>query len=128
MAVVLRLIRIVVLVMIVLVLLAVVSRWLPPVGQPAEINYSAFLDDVKANRVASVIFQGDMLYGTLKDKQQLKIHKPETDDSELIGTLKKAGVSIERRPPKHKNFLAWLPLLLAPLLLIVVFVRRPAAR
>jgi cell division protease FtsH len=127
MTVALRSIRIVALVIIVLVLLASISRWLPPVDQLAEINYSTFLDDVKSNRVNSVVFQGDMLYGTLKDKQQFKIHKPGTDDSALIGTLKNAGVSIERMPPRRPIF-PWLLLLLAPLLIILVIVRRPADR
>ena len=115
-------------VIIVLVLLAVISRYMPAVGQPAEINYSTFLDDVKANRVDSVIFQGDMLYGTLKGKQQFKTHKPETGYGALIGTLEKAGVSSKRMPPKQPNFLARLLLLLAPLLLILFFVRRSTHR
>jgi cell division protease FtsH len=122
-----RSIRIIVLVIIVLVLFAVISRYMPAWRQPEEISYTTFLDDVKANRVDSVTFQGDMLYGTLKDKQLFKLQKPETDDSALIGTLKKEGVSIERVPPKHR-ILPWLMLLLAPLLLILVFVRRSADR
>lgn len=111
-------------VLVVLVLLAVVSRYMPAVGQPAEINYSAFLDDVKASRVDSVIFQGDMLYGTLKDKQKFKTHKPQAGDGSLIGTLEKAGVLTKRVPPKQPTFLARLLLVLAPVLLIIFFVRR----
>jgi cell division protease FtsH len=110
-------------VVIVLVLLAVFSRYMPSVGQPQEIYYSTFLDDVKQNRVESVVFQGDMLYGSLKDKTQFKTYNPETDYTVLIGQLEKAGVSIEGRPPKPPNFLAQLLLQLAPaLLLILVFV------
>jgi ATP-dependent Zn protease len=131
----LRLIKIILLwVIIVLGLLVVISRYLPvgqpampAVGQPAEINYSAFLDDVKANRVDSVILQGHMIFGTLKDKQQFETHRPETDYSALMSTLQKAGVSTERLPPKQRNFFPrLLLLLLAPLLLILVFVRRSA--
>ena len=48
-------------VVIVLVLLAVFSRYMPTVGQPEEIKYSTFLQDVKAHQVDSVVFQGDML-------------------------------------------------------------------
>jgi cell division protease FtsH len=79
-------------VIIVLVLLAVFSRYMPSVGTTEEIRYSTFLDDVKTHRVDSVIFQGDMLYGSLKDKQQFKVYNPETDYSALIGELEKAGV------------------------------------
>lgn len=129
-----RLIKIVLFAVIfVLVLLTVISRYLPAAGQPAvgqaaEINYSTFLDNVKANRVDSVILQGDMLFATLKDKQQVTTHKPETDYSALISQLEKAGVPTERLPSKHPNFWARLLLLLAPLLLILVVVRRSADR
>ncbi|MGH8258450.1 MAG: ATP-dependent metallopeptidase FtsH/Yme1/Tma family protein, partial [Steroidobacteraceae bacterium] len=110
-------------VVIVLILLAVFSRYMPSVGTTEAIQYSTFLDDVKSNKVDSVVFQGDMLYGTLKDKQQFKTYNPETDYTALIGTLEKANVSIEGRPPKQPNFLMQLMLQLAPaLLLIIVFV------
>jgi cell division protease FtsH len=110
-------------VIIVLVLLAVFSRYMPSVGTPEEIRYSTFLDDVKSHRVDSVIFQGDQLLGTLKDKQQFKVFNPETDYSALIGELEKAGVSIEGKPPRQPSFLMQLMLQLAPaLLLIIVFV------
>jgi ATP-dependent Zn protease len=112
-------------VIIVLVLLAVRIRYMPTAGQPAEINYSTFLDDVKANRVGTVTLQSDILYGTLKDNnQQFRTHKLEADYSALTNMLEKAGVSMERRPPKLPNFLPRLLFLLAAMLLIHVFVRR----
>src|SRR6185295_8928715 len=104
-------------------LLAVFSRYMPPVGQPEEITYSRFLDDLKANRVESVVLQGEQIYGKRKDASQFKAYNPETDYTALIGSLTKADVSIEGRPPKQPNFLAQLLLQLAPaLLLILVFV------
>jgi len=51
-------------VVIVLVLLAVFSRYMPPVGQPEEVRYSSFLNDVKSSRVESVVLQGEMIYGS----------------------------------------------------------------
>ncbi len=45
-------------VVIVFVLLLVFSRYMPAVGQPQEIPYSQFLNDVKAGRVDSVVMQG----------------------------------------------------------------------
>ena len=85
-------------VVIVLVLLAVFSRYMPTVGQPEEVRYSTFLDDVKANRVDSVVLQGEMIYGSRKDKTQFKTFNPETDYTALIGTLEKSNVAIEGRP------------------------------
>jgi cell division protease FtsH len=110
-------------VVIVLVLLAVFSRYMPTVGQPDDITYSRFLDDLKSSRIESVVLQGDMIYGKRKDATQFKTYNPETDYTSLIGSLVKADVSIEGRPPKPPNFIAQLLLQLAPaLLLILVFV------
>lgn len=128
MATVLRLIRVLALVVIVLGLISFAGRIIPAIGQPVEINYSTFLDDVKANRVDSVVFQGDLLYARLRDKQIVtKIHNRETEDSALIGVLQQAGVSIEHEPPRRPvPMLAGLLGLLAPLL--VVIFARPRAR
>jgi cell division protease FtsH len=109
-------------VVIVLVLLAVFSRYMPTVGQPQDIYYSTFLDDVKAERVDSVVMQGDMIYGERKDKSAFKTRNPETDYTALIGTLDKAHVKIEAREPKQPNFIGQLLLQMAPaFLLILVF-------
>jgi cell division protease FtsH len=110
-------------VVIVIVLLLVFSRYMPTAGQPQQIAYSTFLDDVKNNRVESVVLQGDMIYGEHKDKTAFKTFNPETDYTALIGTLAKADVRIEGQPPKPPNYMGQLLLQLAPaLLLIVVFV------
>jgi len=110
-------------VVIVLVLLAVFSRYMPTVGQPEDIKYSTFLQDVKSHQVESVVFQGEMLYGVMKDHTQFKTYNPETDYTALIGTLENNDVGIEGRPPKQQSILLQLMLQLAPaLLLILVFV------
>jgi cell division protease FtsH len=110
-------------VVIVLVLLAVFSRYMPATGQPQEVRYSTFLDEVKTGRVDSVVLQGEQIYGVRKDKSQFRSFNPETDYSALIGALVKANVGIEGRAPKQPNFIAQLLLQLAPaLLLILVFV------
>ncbi len=108
---------------IVFVLLAVFTRYMPTAGQVQEVRYSTFLDDLRASRVESVVLQGDQILGVRKDKTQFRAYNPETDYSALIGSLQKASVAIEGRPPKQPNFITQLLLQLAPaLLLIVVFV------
>jgi len=109
-------------VVIVIVLLLVFSRYMPTTGQPQDIPYSAFIEDVKNNRVESVIMQGEMVYGVHKDKSTFKTRNPETDYTALLGTLLKAGVIIDSREPKPPNFIGQLLLQMAPaLLLILVF-------
>ncbi len=108
---------------IVVVLLAIFSRYMPAAGQPEEVPYSRFLNDVRSNRVDSVLLQGDMIVGKRKDATQFKSFNPETDYTALIGALQKAGVEFRGAQPKQPNFLAQLLLQLAPaLLLILVFV------
>ena len=109
-------------VVIVLVLLAVFSRYMPTVGQPQEIDYSTFLDDVKAKRVDSVVLQGDMIYGDRKDKTQFKtlqsrdrLHGPDRYARE--GERRHRG-----RDRRSSRISGQLLLQLAPaLLLILVF-------
>ena len=48
-------------VVIVIVLLLVFSRYMPTSGQPQDIPYSALVEDVKNNRVESVVMQGEMI-------------------------------------------------------------------
>ena len=109
-------------VVIVIVLLLVFSRYMPTTGQPQDIPYSGFVEDVKNNRVESVIMQGEMIYGVHKDKSTFKTRNPETDYTALLGTLLKAGVVIDSREPKQPNFIGQLLLQMAPaLLLILVF-------
>ncbi|TLZ17419.1 MAG: ATP-dependent zinc metalloprotease FtsH [Gammaproteobacteria bacterium] len=109
-------------VVIVIVLLLVFSRYMPTTGQPQDIPYSSFIEDVKNNRVDSVVLQGEMIYGVHKDKSTFKTRNPETDYTALIGTLLKAGAQIESREPKPPNFFGQLLLQMAPaLLLILVF-------
>ena len=110
-------------VVIVFVLLLVFSRYMPSVSQQEEIKYSTFLNDVKAHQVDNIVFQGDMLYGVMKDHTRFKTYNPETDYTALIGALEKNDVGISGEAPKQPNFLAQLLLQLAPaLLLILVFV------
>ena len=110
-------------VVIVLVLLAVFSRYMPTVGQPEEVRYSTFLDDVKANRVDSVVLQGEQIYGSRKDKTQFKTFNPETDYTALIGTLEKA--KWPSRAVRRSSRISWRSFCSSSrphLLLILVFV------
>ncbi|HUK02017.1 MAG TPA: ATP-dependent zinc metalloprotease FtsH [Steroidobacteraceae bacterium] len=110
-------------VVIVFVLLMVFYRYVPAAGAPQLIQYSTFLDDLKTGKVDSVVFQGDTIIGSLKDKTPYKTYNPETDYTALISTMQKAGVSIEAQPPKPPSIALQLVMNLAgPILLIVVFI------
>jgi len=110
-------------VVIVVILLVAFSRYMPVGSQPEEIRYSVFLDDVRGDKVESVVLQNETITGTLKDHTAFKTYNPETDYTALIGELQKANVSFEGKPPKQPSILMQLLLQLAPaVLLLVVFV------
>jgi cell division protease FtsH len=105
------------------VLLIMFSRFMPATGEPEQVQYSAFLNEVRDGRVDSVVLQGESIYGVRKDKSKFQTYNPETDVSALIGDLTKANVGIEGRAPKQPSFFMQLLLQIAPaLVLIVVFV------
>ncbi|NDF85922.1 MAG: AAA family ATPase, partial [Gammaproteobacteria bacterium] len=102
--------------------LVLFSQFVPRTGPVSEVSYTTFLDEVRNGRIESVVLQGDTISGTRKDKSTFELYNPETENTALIGTLAKSGVSIIGRAPKQPNFLSQLVLQLAPaLLLILVF-------
>jgi len=110
-------------VVIVMVMVVVFSRYVPTGTEPAQVSYSAVLDDVRGGRIESAIIRGDEIIGVRKDKTRFKAYNPETDNTALIGMLDKAKVDFKGEPPKPPNFFMQLLLQLAPaLLLILVFV------
>jgi cell division protease FtsH len=110
-------------VVIVMVMVVVFSRYVPTGAEPQEVNYSVVLDDLRNNRVDSVVLRGDEILGVRKDKSKFKAFNPETENTPLINALVKANVDFKGAPPKQPNFLMQLLLQLAPaLLLILVFV------
>jgi cell division protease FtsH len=106
-----------------MVMVVVFSRYVPTGTEPAQVSYSAVLDDVRSGRIESAIIRGDEIVGVRKDKTRFKAYNPETDNTALIGMLDKAKVDFRGEPPKPPNFFMQLLLQLAPaLLLILVFV------
>jgi cell division protease FtsH len=111
-------------VVIVMVMVVVFSRYVPTGAEPQKMSYSALLNDIRNNRVESVLFRGEEIIGIKKDKTRFKTFNPESNNnSVLIGMLDKAHVQFDGEAPKPPNFFMQLLLQLAPaLLLILVFV------
>src|SRR5664279_4400145 len=101
------------------VVLAVFSRYMPTTGQPEELRYSTFLNEVKASKVESVVFQGDTILGVRRDKTRFQVFNPETSNTALIGELRSSNVAIDGRKPAEPSFLVQLLLQLAPALLLI---------
>ncbi|MDQ2639247.1 MAG: ATP-dependent zinc metalloprotease FtsH, partial [Pseudomonadota bacterium] len=99
------------------------SRFMPPTAPATAISYSDFLDQLESGRINSVTLQGEIIDALGKDNTRYRIFNPESENTLLIGALRKADVTIEGKPPEQPHFLTQLLLQLAPaLLLILVFV------
>jgi len=79
-----------------------------------SISYTEFLSMVENERVAEVVIQGQELYVTDTNRNRLKIYAP--PDNDLIGTLRKKGVTISAKPPAENPWymsvlVSWFPML-----------------
>src|SRR5690606_29393879 len=74
-------------IVIAVVVATVVSNFSARSGAPTEIPYSTFLEQVKGGGVAEVTFKGNVLKGVRTNGEEFTVFNPETDNSELIGTL-----------------------------------------
>jgi cell division protease FtsH len=106
-----------------LVLLVMFSHFMPGASEPEQVTYSTFLGDVQQGRIDSVVLQGELIYGTRKDKGKFQVYNPETNYTALIGELTKANVGVEGKAPKQPSLLLQFLLQIAPAaLLILVFI------
>ncbi len=89
-------------------------------GQPTEpLDYSAFLDLVDNNQVAEVVFEGETIKGVTFDNKSFVTFSPETDNTALIGELKKGRVRIKAMQPKGQNIFVSLFVNSFPVLLLI---------
>ena len=79
-----------------------------------SINYSKFVDLVKADKVTKVILQGEEISGELSDGKSFKSYAP--GDPELIKLLQAKNVDITAKPKDENTWytsflVSWLPML-----------------
>jgi len=106
-------------VVIAVVLLTVFSNFSPRSGDPDELNYSAFLDEVRNKSVDAVVFKGELIEGRKRDGKTFRVYNPETDNTALIGLLNKEQVTISAAAPPKPNLLLNLFISSFPVLLLV---------
>jgi cell division protease FtsH len=106
-------------IVIAVVVAAVVSNFSARTGTPQEIPYSTFLEQVKGGGIAEVTFKGNVLKGVRTNGEQFTVFNPETDNSELIGTLIDSRVKFGAAPPERQGFLMQLFISSFPILLLI---------
>ncbi|MCL4502879.1 MAG: ATP-dependent metallopeptidase FtsH/Yme1/Tma family protein, partial [Deltaproteobacteria bacterium] len=80
----------------------------------ASINYSKFMDLVKADKVTKVVLQGDEISGELSDGKAFKSYAP--PDPDMIRQLTSKKVEITAKPKDENSWyttflISWLPML-----------------
>ncbi len=89
-------------------------------GRQAEpLAYSDFLRMVETGQVQQVLFEGDMIKGVGATGERFVTYSPETDNTALIGELRKSGVQIRAAAPKSQNILVSLFINSFPVLLLI---------
>ncbi len=106
-------------IVIAVVLATVVSNFSARSGAIQEIPYSTFLSQVDSGSVSTVTFKGDQISGVRSNGEQFLSYNPETDNSALIGTLQKNGVTFSAAAPERQSFLMQLFISSFPILLLI---------
>ncbi len=106
-------------VVIAVVLLAVFSNFSGRPGTNPEIPYSQFLTEVDNNSIRNATLKGETISGTRSNGEPYVTYSPETDNTQLIGTLQKHGVNFSASPPEHQSMLMQLFLSSFPILLLI---------
>ncbi len=106
-------------IVIAIVLLTVFQSFGTGGRQPAAVEYSTFLDWVHASQVERVVFEGDTIRGERVTGEGFVTYSPETDNTALIGELKKSHVQISATAPKGQNILVSLFINSFPVLLLI---------
>ncbi len=102
---------------IILVLLVVFNNF---VGSPdaGEISYSSFIDEVKEERVQSVIVDEYEIQGTRNDGSKFVVITPSIPDNQILDALLEKGVEVRGRE-NNKNSI-WTQLLIASLPILII--------
>jgi len=112
--------NILVFIVIIVVLLSVVQGLSGVSGPPPEkLDYSEFLQQVRAGRVQRVEFQGDRI--SFGDRVPLGFYtiSPETDNNTLIGTLEDNQVRFTGEEPESQSLIGQLLISSFPILLLI---------
>ena len=104
-------------IVIALVLMLVFQNFTPRHGAARPVDYSDFVAEAKAGRIAKVVLDGQTIEMEMHDGSHLFTYSPESDNGALIGTLLESNVRIEAQPPDRQGllmqiFISWFPFLL----------------
>ena len=98
-----------------LVLMTVFNQFNTRQAARSPMEYSQFLEEVKAGRIAKVTIEGRQLKATTTEGKSVVSYSP--GDIWLVSDLLKYGVKVEAKPEEEPSllvniFVSWFPMLL----------------
>ena len=98
-----------------LVLMTVFNQFNTRQTTTAPVEYSQFIEDVKAGKVSKALIEGRVIKATMSDGKRVTVYSP--GDIWLVSDLLKYGVKIEAKPEEEPSllmniFVSWFPMLL----------------
>ena len=98
-----------------LVLMTVFNQFNTRQSAQAPMEYSQFIEEVKAGRIEKVLIEGRVIKASTTDKKRVTVYSP--GDIWLVSDLLKYGVKIEAKPEEEPSllmniFVSWFPMLL----------------
>ncbi len=98
-----------------LVLMTVFNQFSTRQTTTAPMEYSQFIEDVKAGKVAKALIEGRVIKATMADGKRVTVYSP--GDIWMVSDLLKYGVKIEAKPEEEPSllmniFVSWFPMLL----------------
>jgi cell division protease FtsH len=103
------------------ILLAIFSQFGMRTGQPAQIDYSQFLTEVKSGAIESVTLKGEIIEGKRRSHEQFVTFNPETSNGALIDLLQQQHVQFRGEPPKQQSVFLQLLISAFPILILIGF-------
>ena len=82
------------------------------------VEYSQFMDDARAGKIARVVIDGRTLKGTTQDGKPVLAYSPGMQDMWMVGDLMRAGVKVVAAKPDEEQsmlmniFVSWFPMVL----------------
>ena len=100
-----------------LVLMTVFNQFNTRQTAQAPLEYSQFLEEVKAGRIAKVTIEGRQLKAVTAEGKRVTSYSPGMLDIWLVSDLLKYGVKVEAKPEEEPSllmniFVSWFPMLL----------------
>jgi cell division protease FtsH len=100
------------------VLLALFNQFNTYQPSSTSLDYSTFMDEAKAGRIASVVVDNNrVLKATTKEGRAITVYTPGVQDIWMVSDLLRYGVTVKAAEPKDESFLtsvfvSWFPMLL----------------